>query len=492
MKWPSQSLDVNPIENLWKILKINVHKRNPPNSKELKFSELKNGPVLHLKQADRVKIQLLLEKLGDPSRWNAQNIIDMKHILFYLPIGLLTNIKNESAISELYDDFSRCIETSNRIKSSSCPSSGTEARGDGDGPRSQFMLSLNSWLQEQLYTSPSNWTVSLFKLMNLNSIPPKFLTELKPDVFMSREDAILTTLQNNKFRRDVIGRDVVKRVLADAEVMDSSVSSVRQMLKRLEAMHLSTSVYITDLPAAALDADGGTLRRDMTALAGLAVDQGTVDGEIAPAGPSLLALAPGTTLNATLNKEKVSKENMSKLCKAVRNTAGIATKAKLSIIRDEIFRLTNNDKYLMGADLLPEELLGDLPLRYLTTLFTSHLDLLRRKGVKFNPALLVGLVAQLSTTSIKSLPPSVLEAVAESQLQLLSNSQVEAMVEDMPASSKLGLLVSMRSFASPQVYLYSKSKVAAFLQASDAWKIPNTRIQTELSYIKDGFPTYGA
>lgn len=35
LKWPSQSQDLNPIENLWRILKINVHKRNPQNLKEL-------------------------------------------------------------------------------------------------------------------------------------------------------------------------------------------------------------------------------------------------------------------------------------------------------------------------------------------------------------------------------------------------------------------------------------------------------------------------
>ena len=34
-EWPSQSPDLNPIENLWKDLKIAVHRRSPTNSTEL-------------------------------------------------------------------------------------------------------------------------------------------------------------------------------------------------------------------------------------------------------------------------------------------------------------------------------------------------------------------------------------------------------------------------------------------------------------------------
>ena len=36
LDWPSQSLDLNPIENLWKMLKLRVHFRDPKNITELK------------------------------------------------------------------------------------------------------------------------------------------------------------------------------------------------------------------------------------------------------------------------------------------------------------------------------------------------------------------------------------------------------------------------------------------------------------------------
>ena len=36
LEWPSQSPDINPIENLWKHLKVQIHKRESANLTELR------------------------------------------------------------------------------------------------------------------------------------------------------------------------------------------------------------------------------------------------------------------------------------------------------------------------------------------------------------------------------------------------------------------------------------------------------------------------
>ena len=45
---PSQSPDLNPVQNLWKELKTAVHKRSPSNLTELQLFYRKNGPEFSL------------------------------------------------------------------------------------------------------------------------------------------------------------------------------------------------------------------------------------------------------------------------------------------------------------------------------------------------------------------------------------------------------------------------------------------------------------
>ncbi|KAF2355545.1 hypothetical protein FHG87_013703 [Trinorchestia longiramus] len=58
MKWPSQLSDVNPIENLWRILKINVHKRNPQNIKDLKAFFVEKWSRITPKTEERIRVHL--------------------------------------------------------------------------------------------------------------------------------------------------------------------------------------------------------------------------------------------------------------------------------------------------------------------------------------------------------------------------------------------------------------------------------------------------
>ena len=71
MMWPSNSLDLNPIENLWGIVKTNVEKRMPKNCDDLiqyMWEEWDNIPepiVKKLVRSMRQRCELVIEKNGE-------------------------------------------------------------------------------------------------------------------------------------------------------------------------------------------------------------------------------------------------------------------------------------------------------------------------------------------------------------------------------------------------------------------------------------------
>jgi hypothetical protein len=71
MDWPSNSPDLNPIENLWQIIKNKVEKRMPKDVEQLKeflaeeWEAIPEETVINLVRSMKTRCELVLEKNGD-------------------------------------------------------------------------------------------------------------------------------------------------------------------------------------------------------------------------------------------------------------------------------------------------------------------------------------------------------------------------------------------------------------------------------------------
>ena len=71
LDWPSNSPDLNPIENLWNIVKTNVERRKPKNCKELEqfmteeWDNIPNAVLINLIDSMKHRCELIIENNGD-------------------------------------------------------------------------------------------------------------------------------------------------------------------------------------------------------------------------------------------------------------------------------------------------------------------------------------------------------------------------------------------------------------------------------------------
>ena len=71
MDWPSSSPDINPIENLWGLVKRNVEKRKPRNLEDLKvfmveeWEKIPQETIKNLINSMKNRYELILENNGD-------------------------------------------------------------------------------------------------------------------------------------------------------------------------------------------------------------------------------------------------------------------------------------------------------------------------------------------------------------------------------------------------------------------------------------------
>jgi len=71
MDWPANSPDLNPIENLWNIVKRNVEKRMPKNQQDLshfmveEWNAIPKSMLINLVKSMKRRCELVIESNGE-------------------------------------------------------------------------------------------------------------------------------------------------------------------------------------------------------------------------------------------------------------------------------------------------------------------------------------------------------------------------------------------------------------------------------------------
>ncbi|XP_018019784.2 uncharacterized protein LOC108676244 [Hyalella azteca] len=475
--------------------------------------------LLRNTSASRMEVALLLDKLGDSWEWKEANITNLKPILFYLPIAMLTNLRDSRAIARLFNEANLCMDNLN-TKSASCPSQ-AELNGEGGTTRAQYMLSLQAWLREKTYGDPRNWDRDTFQMLNFSSLPDFVFMRLQPDVLLSRKTEILAMMRGGLKTR-ALGRYVVEKIFEAenvtrrANVLQSPVS--QQEIERIKAVispvrtaGLMQFVYATDLPNEVLDADSKRIRNETDNFTTAALQDGSIDAlvlensmksllkskqnftvdQIRSLGMNRLALASGLMLNSTLKNYAIFAEDLKNLVTTIRYTAGSAARGKLMMIKNKVFEVgSSGGGTSLDLNIIPDELLNVAPMRYLdeaSMSLTNRMSALGRNAT-FNAAQMSTLISGIGSDRLKFISSKAKEAIPTNVYKDLSKDALKDGTIGMPPSSKLGLMLSDKAFKTGTTINVDDFAVM-FMQAVDARNIPTSNIVQQFENMKDGFPT---
>ncbi|XP_018021223.2 uncharacterized protein LOC108677509 [Hyalella azteca] len=465
--------------------------------------------------APRMEVALLLEMLGDSGDWTQENIINLKPILFQLPIAMLTNLRDARTIAILYEELNLCMNNSVN-KSASCPSQ-AESRGEGTTPRAQYMLSLRAWLIEKTYGDPSNWDRDTFaKMTNLSILPDAFFLRLRPEVLLTRKDEILTMLQTKVLKLRALGRYLVERIFEAEKVRrenndlqplisQQEVDRIKAVISPLRTAGLMQFVYATDLPNEVLDADDRLIRNELRSFTTDALQGGSIDAlvlettiqslfsypqpltseQIRTLGMSRLALTPGRVLKRSLMNYTMDYSELKWLITAIQNTAGSTSQAKLMMIRTEVWAVGGGR---LALEYIPDELLSAISMESFEDSFTSDsIEMLKRSSYDTAQTAIL-ILNVVASDLLKLLSGNTKERIPTNNYNDRSKDALKEWALGMLPSSKLGLAMSEKAFKNG-VNMNTDANAAMFLQAVDARNIPTSNIVQQLEYMKDGFPT---